>query len=262
MRDLIHFAHGNGFPSPCYRQLLEALEVRYDYCYIDKIGHNSCFPVKDNWHFLVDEIIDSIQKTATRPVIAIGHSLGGALSLLAAIEQPQLFKAVIMLDSPLLNRFKSRLIHFAKIVGLIDRITPAYRARRRRQFWQTREELVIHLRSKNLFKSFTNLCLEDYIDYGLQKTPKGYELRFDRDIEYSIFRTIPHHFYTYEGQLTVPTALIYGDKSTVVDRFDVRYMKSKYKIPAYKIKGSHMFPMECPDLVAEKIFEILDAIIN
>jgi pimeloyl-ACP methyl ester carboxylesterase len=262
VRELIHFAHGNGFPSPCYQQLLKALQSRYDCCYIDKIGHNPRFPVRDNWHFLVDEIIDSVRVQASKPVIAIGHSLGGVLSLLAAIEQPSLFKTVIMLDSPLPGRFKSSLIYLAKMIGMIDRITPAHRTRGRREFWQSREELLAYLKTRDLFKSFTNECLEDYIDYGLQKTARGYELRFDRHIEYLIYRTMPHELYRYEGRLERPAALIYGDKSTVVDRFDIRYMKRKYKIPGYKIKGSHMFPMEHPKEVAEQIFKVLDAIIN
>src|SRR5437870_13259241 len=103
MRELLHFAHGNGFPSPCYRQLLEGLEGRYDCSYIDRIGHNPQFPVTENWPFLIDEVIDSVNRQAGQPVIAVGHSLGGVLSLLAAIKEPTLFKAVIMLDSPLLG---------------------------------------------------------------------------------------------------------------------------------------------------------------
>lgn len=92
VKDLIHFAHGNGLPSPCYRQLLSALESRYDCCYIDKIGHNAKFPVTENWHFLVDEVLNSVRQQATQPVIAVGHSLGGVLSLLAAIEEPLYLK--------------------------------------------------------------------------------------------------------------------------------------------------------------------------
>ena len=242
-------------------QLLKALESRYDLCYIDKIAHDPRFPVTENWHCLIDEIIESIKSQSTQPVIAVGHSLGGVLSLLAAIEQPSLIKAVVMLDSPLLGRFKSQVIRLAKTLGLIDRITPAYRTRGRREHWQNKEQLLDYLKTRDLFKTFTKECLLDYINYGLKKTSEGYELRFDRHIEYSIYRTIPHELAAYEGQLAVPAALIYGDESTVVDKFDVRYMKKNYNIAAYKTQGTHMFPMEHPEEVAEKIFNALDAII-
>ncbi|WED44515.1 alpha/beta fold hydrolase [Legionella cardiaca] len=262
MKELIHFAHGNGFPSPCYMQLLKHLETRYDYCYIDKIGHNPLFPVTENWHLLVDEIIASVQAQATQPVIAVGHSLGGVLSLLAAIEKPALFKAVIMIDSPLLGRMKSSVVRLAKALGIIDRITPAFRARSRREYWQNKEQLINYLKTRDLFKTFTQECLEDYIEYGMRKTEEGYVLRFDRHIEYLIFRTIPHTLHAYEGKLRVPALLIYGDKSTVVDGLDVRYMQKHYNISAVKMNGTHMLPMEHPIQVAKQIFAGLDAILK
>jgi pimeloyl-ACP methyl ester carboxylesterase len=76
------------------------LTPEFDCCYLDRVGHSNEFPVTENWHYLVEEVIASVQANASTPVIALGHSLGGVLSLLAAIEKPALFKAVIMLDSP------------------------------------------------------------------------------------------------------------------------------------------------------------------
>ena len=254
----MHFAHGNGFPSPCYRQLLEQLKVRFDYCFIDRVGHTTQFPVTENWHSLVDEVIESIQTQSSQPVIAVGHSLGGVLSLLAAIEQPSLFKVVILLDSPLIGRLKSSIVRFSKALGMIDRLTPAYRTRERREHWQTREQVLSYLKSKKLFKTFSDACLNDYIDYGMQRNEEGYSLRFDRQIEYQIYRTIPHILQDYEGRLHVPTALISGSKSTVVDRLDLRYMKKHYGIVNFETNGTHMFPMEYPQATADLIMKVVD----
>lgn len=263
MKELIHFAHGNGFPAPCYRQLLNHLEVHFNCCYIDKIGHNPQFPVTENWSFLVEEIITSVKQQASQPVIAVGHSFGGVLSLFAAIRQPHLFKTVIMLDSPLIGWFKSSVVQIAKSLNLIDRLTPAHRTRGRRQRWQSKEQVFDYLKSRELFKTFTDECLHDYIKYGLEQTVEGdYKLRFDRHIEYLIYRTIPHDLSPYKNKLVTPTALLYGDKSTVVDQFDIRYMKKKFAIANYKIHGTHMFPMESPFEVAEKITMIVNAIIK
>ena len=261
MRDLLHFAHGNGFPSPCYKQLLDQLHKRYNCCYIDMIGHNPRFPVTENWHFLVAEVIDSIKNQAKYPVIAVGHSLGGVLSLLAAVLEPSLFKVVITLDAPLLSRFKSNIVRFAKTLGMVDRVTPALRTYNRREHWQNKEELLSYLKTRPLFKTFTDQCLADYIRYGLTKTADGYVLRFGRHIEYMIYRTIPHSLYEYEKKLIVPAALIYGDASTVVDYNDIRYMKKYYNISSFKIAGTHMFPMESPRNTAEKIFTVLDLLL-
>lgn len=257
MSELIHFAHGNGFPALCYKQMLDCLRPDFDYCYIDKIGHDPQFPVSENWHNLVLEVIASIKRQADRPVIAVGHSLGGALSLLAAIEQPELFKAVVMLDSPLLGPFKSSMVRLAKALGVIDRVTPALRTQGRREYWKNKEQLLAYLKTRDLFKTFTDECLNDYISYGLEHRADGYYLRFDRNIEYQIYRTIPHIIPNYAGKLITPAALIYGDKSTVVGKMDVRYMKKNFNVAHFKTSGTHLFPMEHPQAVAQQIIEIL-----
>jgi len=258
VKPLIHFAHGNGFPSPCYRQLLQCLQPQFDYCYIDKIGHSPEFPVTENWHTLVNEIIASVQRQTSQPAIALGHSLGGVLSFLAAIEQPELFKAVVLLDSPVIGRFKSNIIHMSKILGMIDHITPAFRTRGRKHNWQTRDEVLTYLRNKKLFRTFTQSCLEDYIDYGLQKNDNGYSLRFDRHIEYQIYRTIPHILHEYEGRLKIPAVIIYGNKSDVIDQSDLRYMNRHYELVVKQINGTHMFPMEDPQATASLIISTLN----
>lgn len=260
MRELIHFAHGNGFPSLCYKQMLNYLEPRFDYCFVDRIGHDPLYPVGENWHNLIKEVIASIKKQANQPVIAVGHSLGGILSLLAAIEEPELFKSVIMLDSPLIGPFKSSMVKLAKTLGIIDRITPAYRSKGRRVYWQNHDQLMRYLRTRDLFKTFTDECLNDYITYGLEYKENGYYLRFDRHIEYQIYRTIPHVIPKYEGKLLTPAALIYGDKSTVVDKMDVRYMINQFNIKCFKTKGTHLFPMEHPKIVSKQIIAAVDAL--
>lgn len=260
MRDLIHFSHGNGFPALCYFQMLKQLKSKYDYdyFYLQKIGHDTRFPVTDNWPFLVNEVVSNIEKSAEKPVIGLGHSLGGVLTLLAAIQKPSLFKAVIMLDSPLLGRVKSRMVNYAKIVGLIDRITPAFHTLGRRNFWKNKEDIYSYLKKRNLFKEFTPECLDDYIEYGTEKKEKGYSLCFDPQIEYSIYRTIPHNLFKHEGKLTVPTGLIYGKESSVLTQFDVRYMEKKFGIHPIRMQGTHMFPMEHPNETAEEISNMIN----
>lgn len=256
MKELIHFAHGNGFPALCYSQMLDVLRSEFDICYLDKIGHNPLFPVSENWHNLVLEVIDSIQKQANQPVIAVGHSLGGVLSLLAAIEKPELFKAVILLDSPLIGLVKSNMVRLAKALGVIDRVTPAFRTRGRRQYWKSKEQVLTYLKTRDLFKTFSPECLNDYINYGLEHKEDGYYLRFDRRIEYHIYRTIPHVIPDYKGKLFTPSGLIYGDKSTVVGKMDLRYMRKNFNVVCHKTEGTHLFPMEHPQVAAKQIIEL------
>ncbi len=256
MKPILHFAHGNGFPSPCYRQMLKPLEAVFDCCYIDKIGHAKAFPVEDNWHTLVDELCESIRTQSNQPVVAVGHSLGGVLSVLAALKEPALFRAVVLLDSPLLSQVRARAVQLSKQFGLIDRITPAYRTRYRRTHWQSRDAAFQYFKRRALFKQFDDACLNDYIQYGMTHNETGYHLRFDADIEYAIYRTLPHTFKDYPQKLRVPTTLIYGDKSDVIRASDRRYMQRQYGIQSFKIPGSHMFPFEHPLATAALILKV------
>ncbi len=258
MKDTLHFVHGNGFPSRCYEQLLKPLSEAYQCCYLDRVGHSKVYPVTDNWEYLIQEVIESIRLQAQNPVIAVGHSLGGVLSVLAAIQAPELFKAVILLDSPLITRTQSLAIACSKRLGFIDRITPAHRTQGRRKHWTTREEVYAYLKRRSLFKYFTESCLYDYIDYGMKKDKNGYSLWFDPYIEYLIYRTIPHNLFQYEGQLHVPAHLIYGDLSHIIHRRERRYMEKHYGIKTLEVQGTHMFPFECPTHTAALIKHVLN----
>jgi len=258
MKQMIHFVHGNGFPSPCYQQMLMPLQARFDCCYIDKIGHSSAFPITENWHFLVQEVIDSIETQASQPVIGLGHSLGGVLTLLAAIERPALFTQVIMLDSPLFGPFKSAFLRVAKQLNFIDKVTPAIHTRTRRTHWNTAEEAKVYLKKRALFKHFTPQCLDDYVTHGLETTPSGVTLRFDRMVEYQIYRTIPHIVPTYEGRLHTPAMVIVGNKTNLVDRFDLNYMQARFGITHCMTQGTHMFPMEHPERIAALIIDLIN----
>jgi pimeloyl-ACP methyl ester carboxylesterase len=253
----LHFSHGNGFPSPCYRQMLTALDPYFECVYIDKVGHAPEYPILDNWEALTDEVIASIRAQSDGPVVAVGHSLGGVLNIFAALKQPELFQAVILLDSPLLSRIRQRGLHLSKKLGFIDKITPARRTQGRRCHWPTRDAAFKYLKRRDLFKHVTEACLNDYIDYGMTQDTSGVTLRFDSEVEYQIYRTMPHSLAAYPKKLHVPSALIYGSDSDVIHAADRRHMKRRYGISAFKTEGTHMFPFEHPKVTAQLILKVM-----
>ena len=96
----LHFVHGNSFPTGTYREFLTLLRTNYDIRALEMHGHNPVFPVTDGWPELCQELILSIESAHTKPVILVGHSLGGMLSLMTAKMRPDLIRCVVMLDSP------------------------------------------------------------------------------------------------------------------------------------------------------------------
>ncbi len=106
-KPIIHFAHANGFPAKTYSKLFSFLEDDYEINYLERHAHNPKFPVTDGWERLRDELREEIEKRYTEKIIGIGHSLGGILHFLVAAEKPELYKANILLDAPIISRLSS-----------------------------------------------------------------------------------------------------------------------------------------------------------
>ena len=103
MSQPIFFAHANGFPSGTYGKLFAALAPEYRVAHLEQHAHDPRFPADDNWYNLVDELIHHLQQQ-DQPVWGVGHSFGGVLHLHAALRCPELYRGVVMLDSPVLTR--------------------------------------------------------------------------------------------------------------------------------------------------------------
>ncbi len=92
-KEIIHFAHANGFPAKTYTKLFSFLEDKFEINYLDRHAHNPIFPVTDGWQRLADELRGEIKRRYDQPIIGIGHSLGGILHFLVAVENPELYQA-------------------------------------------------------------------------------------------------------------------------------------------------------------------------
>jgi surfactin synthase thioesterase subunit len=87
-KETIHFAHANGFPAKTYNKLFSNLEDEFNINYLERHAHNPKFPVTDGWDRLRDELREEIEKRYTEKIIGVGHSLGGILHFLVAVEKP------------------------------------------------------------------------------------------------------------------------------------------------------------------------------
>ena len=94
----------------------------------------------------------------------------------------------------------------------------------------------------------------------MRKTP-GCKLRFDVNVEYSIYRTVPHTLSSYPEQLTVPTVLVYGTESDIVHPWDRAHMLKKHDIKSMPISGTHMFPFERPQESAKLVLNVFAKVV-
>ncbi|WP_370655174.1 alpha/beta fold hydrolase [Pseudomonas sp.] len=245
MSQQIFFAHANGFPSGTYGKLFAALAPEYQVTHLEQHAHDPRFPADDNWRNLVDELIHHL-KEQPEPVWGVGHSFGGVLHLHAALRCPELYRGVVMLDSPVLTRADQWVIRAAKRFGFIDRLTPAGRTLGRREEFADLDAARLYFAGKTLFRSFDPECFDAYLQHGLQKVGDKLRLRFDPATEISIYRGVPHTSPGQARQLKVPLAVVRGHKSRVVMR---HHASSVGRMPlgeSLAMPGGHMFPLERP----------------
>ena len=252
-REIIHFAHANGFPAKTYNKLFSYLEEDYEINYLERHAHNPKFPVTDGWERLRDELREEIEKRYTQKIIGIGHSLGGVLHFLVAIEKPEIYQAIVLLDAPIISRLSSGGVRILKALNLIDRFTPSQMTRFRRNLWQTKEEVFEHFKEKEKFAAFDADVLRDYAEHGTITTERGIELFFKPSIEARIYSALPHNLPKTRGKLKVPAAYIGGTDSQEAKMARLSFMKKYFPFDFHFLKGSHLFPLEKPQETAEII---------
>lgn len=253
-RPTLVFSHANGFPAGSYRKLLDHLAHDFDVRALERIGHDVRYPVTDGWPHLVAQLTDFIAAQDCGPVLAVGHSLGGYLSFLAAVQKPELFSALVLLDSPLIGFWTGTAFGMIKRFGMADRVTPAGVTRDRRREWASREAAIDYLSSRKAFRSLDPDCVRDYARAGTVAFHGGVKLAFDPDIEYRIYRSIPHDLAAYAPRLRVPAGFIGGRQSLEVRRVGLRLTRRHLRVEM--VEGGHLFPLEHPLLVAEAILRL------
>jgi len=260
-KNVINFAHANGFPTGSYQTLFNYLPDKIQVIALDKYGHDPKRPINHNWQAQVEELITYVegQQVDGKKVICLGHSFGGVISFIACCQRPDLFKGLIMLDPPVLSGAGALAARLLKKTRWIDKLSPAGRAKNRRSQWPLGSDIGSAFAKRKLFRGFDSRCLGDYITYGVCERNDQLELVFDAQVEANIFRNIPSNLSRYKNKLTIPATLIYGDSTDVFPHHIFRrFIKLNKQIKLQTIPGGHMFPLESPEQTAKLIAKIID----
>lgn len=257
-KPVLHFAHANGVPSACYQKLLQALAADYDIRALPILGMDARYPITDNWHALSEQVADSIRERAGgEKVIGLGHSMGGLCTFMAAHRHPDLFRAVVIMDPPVINGPAAFSFALMKKLGMADRVTPAGKSAGRREHWASREEARAMLGRKKFFQAWDAECFEAYLHYGLQDVADGVRLTIPAATEVQIFRTTPHDAWRYRQALAVPGVLLTGASSEFKGTGFTDKMAARHHLLHREVEGGHMFPLEQPLLSASVIRDSL-----
>jgi pimeloyl-ACP methyl ester carboxylesterase len=262
-RQLLHFTHGNSYPSGSYQKYFDQLAGDFDVRSVDMHGHDPALPVTDGWPNLVRELIERIEGYG-EPVILVGHSLGGMLSMMAAKQRPELVRCVVMLDSPVVAGWRALMWRVVKAFGGGDRFSPARFSRKRRHLWPDVDAARQHFSDKEVFATWAPGVLDDYLEHGLAPHPEGVQLRFSREVETQIYNALPHHLGgIMRGRYPVPIGFIGGTASEemrLAGRGPTRRLVGRNFVEIEG--GTHLFPMESPALAARLTREMLATLLK
>lgn len=260
-RPPIVFSHANGFPAGTYRSLIQVWRrAGHAVHAIERLGHDRRHPVTSNWPHLRDELIDFIESEVRAPALLVGHSLGGILSVIVASRRPDLVRGVVLLDAPVIAGWRALSLRMVKASGLIRRISPGHVARRRRQWWPTRQAVREHLARKAVFARWDPRVLDDYVACGFVRRERRWTLAFDREVEARIYETLPHHVgaLLVRHPLRCPLAFIGGRQSVESRQAGVEATRRLAGERFVWTEGSHLFPMEHPQAAARLVLQMID----
>ena len=244
--EVIQFSHANGFPAKTYSYMFDQLK-EYKISAVNIIGDSTDH--KDiNMFDLRDELIQNVLQHG-EPVIGVGHSFGGVLTLLAASNNPELFKNIVLLDPPIFSPIKSTVIKILRMLGIEDWVSPAGKSKKRRDKFASKRDAKTLFMSNKLFKNFHPQTLNDYVTHGLKKNKNGVELTIPVVKEIAIF----HNFLILYSKClrNVKGSLIYGAKNPILWASDLSWINHNFvNLKLLPFPGSHLFPFENPKSTA------------
>jgi len=261
---LLLMAHATGYCAGVYTPLAERLTSRLRVLGMDDRGHGKTSVPADprklrNWNVFRDDLAGFI-RTLGSPIIALGHSRGGTVSLMLAVQYPDLVRALILIDPTILPFSWMWWWYLAKKSGAARFVPIAYRAAARRRVWPDRETIFQSYRRKESLKWWDEAFLKAYVQEGTQETADGQVAwRCDPSWEARCFATCPHDVWQFVPQVRCPTLVIYGRESdTFLKPAAERF---KRKLPSAVLVGmentSHFVPMERPEETAAAIVRFL-----
>jgi pimeloyl-ACP methyl ester carboxylesterase len=164
------FSHATGFHGRCFNSTA-ALLADSAHCYsFDYRGYGDATLPHDwkvTWGGYGDDaqVVAQLVARESGPSIAFGHSMGGAALVMAALREPELFRALVLFEP----------IIFPPMIresGKAGEPSPLSQgARKRRATFASFEEAIANYSAKPPLNVFTPEVLDDYVRFGFNSNP-------------------------------------------------------------------------------------------
>ena len=255
---IVLFSHANGFHGRSFDPVVATLTEDYECVSFDLRGHGDSHVSPDwplAWQGYGDDAL-AIAKELSQPTIAVGHSMGGAALVMAALVEPKLFRALILYE-PII--FPSAIREIASKNSSPSPLVEG--ARRRRKTFATRADAFANYASKPPMNEFDPRALHAFVDHGFRDVSDHIELKCEPEHEARNFEMgAVHETWDQLKDLRVPTWVVSGAKhvgqpsgfaSTIAEQIANSHFVEWQDL-------GHFGPMQQPERLAELIREVDD----
>lgn len=259
----LHFAHATGMNAQLYARLLAPLAGEFAILASDARGHGFTALPKDparltSWDdFAADlngllDVIDG----GGRWLLA-GHSMGAAVSLLAAHQRPDRVAGLVLIDPAMLPFDVAAAVRAGQAIP-----NPmADQAAKRRSSFPSRADARAAWAGRGVFRNWADADLDAYVAGGMVDTAEGAALACAPAWESATFRSVSPNIEPALAALRCPFILLAGEQgSTVRDAELAAFAGHANCLNAERVPGTtHFLPLERPDLVQAAIRAVSSA---
>ncbi len=258
---VLHFAAANGYPPGAYRAFLQPFAESHE---LVASLHRPLWETPaaiesfTSWDVLGDDLCQLVSQME-QPVISLGHSMGTALILMAAVQRPEMFKSLILIEPVLVPR------RYLLALGFFRRFSPntiplVKKTLARVDRFTTRQEAFDHYRPKAVFRDISDEVLWDYVQHGTRELESGeFTLAYSREWEARCY-TLVHNLWRLLPQLRVPTLAIRAQGSRTLSLASwQKWQAMNSSVDFIEIEqAGHLVPFEKPDQLARTILDWLE----
>lgn len=166
--------HATGFHARAYQPFVRHLASAYHVWGLDFRGHGSSTPPADEhftWAGMADDVraavdaVNELEGTPGQPLLAIGHSMGGAAILIAELARPNTFEQAYLYEPIVFLADWERTVE--------ENNAMSGPARKRREVFPSRAEAMWRYASRRPLGDLQSDCLAAYVEHGFTDLPDG-----------------------------------------------------------------------------------------
>lgn len=249
----LHIGVGNGFPPEVYLPVARPLSRDY---FVYTLPPRPLWdppppPARLNsWLELADDLLAGLNQQGIAHTIALGHSFGGTIALMAAARAPERFRALVLLDPAIFALERVAAMKRASIGGTVPNPL-AERAHKRRSRFGSIEEAVGYWRARPLFAHWPDPTLRLYAQSALRPADNGIGLvlRWSPEWEARCYAlAYPDAWPLIEAlPEDMPMLVVRGsstDVFTAAAEAQLRALRPQTSLVT--LDGGHLFPMTAP----------------